>query len=79
MQAALRRTTNVQSGGRIEITDTQLPEGKAVEVIVLFEPVANGKRASILDVLAQAPGHLAFKTAEEVDAYLQEERQTWER
>jgi hypothetical protein len=79
MQAALRRTTNVQSGGRIEITDSQLPEGKSVDVIVLFQPMTTGEGVSILDVLAQAPGHLAFKTAEEVDAYLQQERQEWER
>jgi hypothetical protein len=79
MQAAVRITTSVQAGGRIEFTDSQLPEGNAVDVIVLFQPIANGKRDSILDVLAQAPGQLAFKTAEEVDAYLQQERQTRER
>jgi hypothetical protein len=79
MQAALRLTTSVRPGGRIEITDAQLPEGEAVDVIVLFQPTTNGKSDSILDVLAQAPGHLAFKTAAEVDAYLQQERQQWER
>jgi hypothetical protein len=79
MQAALRLTTSVQPGGRIEITHAQLPEGKAVDVIVLFQPIANGKKDSILDVLALAPGQLAFKTAEEVDAYLRQERQEWER
>ena len=79
MQAALRLTTSVQPGGRIEITDAQLPEGKAVDVIVLFQPTANGTQDSILDVLAQAPGHLAFNTVAEVDAYVQQERQQWER
>ena len=33
---------------------------------------------SLVDVLAQAPGHLAFQTGEEVDAYLREERDAWE-
>jgi hypothetical protein len=79
MQAAIRITTSVQAGGRIEFTDPLLPEGDAVDVIVLLQPIANGKHDSILDVLAQAPGQLVFKTAEEVDAYLQQERQTWER
>ncbi|MCI0739473.1 MAG: hypothetical protein L0Y72_10550 [Gemmataceae bacterium] len=69
----------MQSGGRIEIFDAQLPEGKAVDVIVLFQPIANGNGHSIVDVLAQAPGQLAFKNAAEVDAYLQQERQEWER
>jgi hypothetical protein len=30
-------------------------------------------------VLADAPGRLAFQTAEEVDAYLHSERDAWER
>jgi hypothetical protein len=79
MQVALRRTAHVQSGGKIEITDSQLPEGKAVDVIVLFEPIQRSEGVSILDVLARAPGHLAFKTADQVDSYIQQERQEWER
>jgi len=31
------------------------------------------------DILAEAPGHLEFQTADEVDAYLQEERDAWDR
>ena len=79
MQAALRQTACVQSGGRIEFANAELPEGKTVDVIVLFQPTASDERESIIDVLARAPGQLAFKTAAEVDAYLQEERQAWER
>ncbi len=33
---------------------------------------------SITDVLAETPGHLAFQSAEEVDAYLRDERDAWE-
>jgi predicted RNase H-like HicB family nuclease len=36
-------------------------------------------RASIVDVLAQAPGQLAFGAADKVDSYLREEREAWER
>lgn len=79
MQAALRMTARVQPGGRIEITNPELPVGQAVDVIVLFSPAARAARRSIVDVLADAPGHLAFRTPEEVDAYLQEERQAWKR
>ncbi len=78
MQSALRMTTLVQPGGKIEVTNTQLPEGQAVEVIVLL-PSAAVPRRSILEVLAEAPGHLAFQSADEVDAYLREERDAWER
>ncbi|HEV2472581.1 MAG TPA: hypothetical protein VGS41_07960 [Chthonomonadales bacterium] len=78
MQAALRVTTWVQPGGKIEISDSQLPTGEPVDVIVLFPPPDAAAR-SVIEVLADAPGHLAFQTVEEVDAYLREERDAWER
>ncbi len=79
MQTALRMTALVQPGGKIELTDRELPEGQFVEVIVLLPSTSVVPRRSILDVLADAPGHLAFQTADEVDSYLREERDAWER
>ena len=79
MQTALRMTALVQPGGKIELTDQELPEGQSVEVIVLLPSTSDGSRRSILDVLADAPGHLAFQTADEVDSYLREKRDAWER
>lgn len=79
MQAALRLTALVQAGGKIEVVDAQLPAGQAVEVIVLLPSPAPLLRRSIGEVLAEAPGHLAFQTADEVDAYLREERDAWDR
>lgn len=79
MQTALRMTVLVQPGGKIELTDQELPEGQSVEVIVLLPSTSVVPRRSILDVLADAPGHLAFQTADEVDSYLREERDAWER
>lgn len=79
MQSALRLITEVQPGGKIEITDAQLPVGAPIEVIVLLPPAPAEPRRSILAVLADAPGHLAFQTAEDVDAYLRSERDAWER
>ena len=79
MQAALRLTGTVQPGGRVEVFSAELPAGKAVEVIVLFPQGNEGVRRSVTEVLAEAPGHLAFQTAEEVAAYLRGERDVWER
>ena len=79
MQTALRMTALVQPGGKIELTDRELPEGQSVEVIVLLPSASVVPRRSILDVLADAPGQLAFQTADEVDSYLREERDAWER
>ncbi len=78
MQTALRLTGTVQPGGRVEVSSPQLPSGKAVDVIVLFPREAESSRRSVMDVLAEAPGPLAFQTAEEVDAHVQEERDAWE-
>jgi len=79
MQAALHITTEVKQGGKIEITDTQLPVGQSVEVIVLLPSATGVARRSIVEILAEAPGHLAFQTAEEIDQYLREERDSWDR
>ena len=78
MQSALRTTVWVQPGGNIEVEDTQLPAGQPVEVIVLLPQPQVLPCRSIIDVLAEAPGHLA-QTAEDVDTYLHEERDAWER
>ncbi len=68
--------TTVQAGGRIEIVSPDLPVGEAVEVTIRS---ANGKsrQRCALDILAEAPGHRLFKTAEEVDTYIGEERDSW--
>ena len=79
MQAALRMTAQVQAGGKIEVIDAQLPVGASVEVIVLLPQTNPNARRSILDILTEAPGHLAFETAAEVDAYLRAERDAWDR
>ena len=75
MQSALKLTTLVLPGGKIEVIDSQLPEGKSVDIIVLF---SNTPQHSILDILENAPGHLVFQTAKDVDVYLETERNEWE-
>jgi hypothetical protein len=79
MEVALRITTTVRPGGKIEVVDPQLPSGEPVDVIVLFPGVPTAPRGSILDVLAEAPGQILFRTPADVDAYLREEREAWER
>ena len=78
LQSALRVTTEVRPGGRIEIIDSQLPVGMPVEVIVFVPQAPLPTRQSVLAVLAAAPGHLAFETAADVDAYLHHEREAWD-
>ena len=80
MQTALRMETTVLPGHRLEISSPELPEGAKVEVIVLLPVKPAPARQSTLDFLATLPpGPLLFKTPEEVNRYIQEERDSWER
>lgn len=38
----------------------------------------NIPKQSVIDILNEAPGQQLFKTAEEVDRYLQQERASWD-
>lgn len=77
MQKALQIRTTVLPGGRIEIVDQGLPVGESVDVVVSQSP--GSERRSAVDILAEAPGGLVFKTAEDVTAYLKEEKESWGR
>ena len=74
MQRALHIRTTVLPGGKIEIVDQELPVGESVDVIV--SQSAASERRSTVDILAEAPGGLAFKMAADVAAYLKEEKET---
>ena len=77
MQEVLHVRTTVLPGGKIEIVDQELPVGESVDVVVSQSSAS--ERRSVVDILAEAPGHLVFKTAEDVAAYLAEEKETWGR
>ena len=77
MQKALHVRTTVLPGGKIEIVDQELPVGESVDVVV--SQSAASERRSAVDILGEAPGGLAFKTAADVAAYLKEEKESWSR
>ena len=77
MQKTLHIRTTVLPGGKIEIVDQELPVGESVDVVVSQSPVS--ERRSAVDILAEAPGGLVFKTAADVAAYLKEEKESWGR
>ncbi len=79
MQAALRIETTVLPGKRIEISSPELPEGAKVEVIVVLPEKSQPRFRSALEFLESLPpGPRAFKTWEEYERHLQEERNSWE-
>jgi len=78
MQPALHISTKVLPGNKIEISTPELPVGNAVEVFVIIKNTSSPSRRSAIDLLDELPGQRLFKTPEEADEYLQEERSAWE-
>jgi hypothetical protein len=80
MHRALRLETTVLPGHRLEISAPELPEGVKVEVIVVLPEQPEPRRLSMLEFLESLPpGPRAFKTWEEYERHLREEKDAWER
>jgi hypothetical protein len=77
MQNVLQCKTRVLPGGKIEVTNQELPVGAEVDVIVIF-PTSTPPSRSAVDILVETPGHRLFKTTADVDDYLQKEREAWD-
>ncbi|CUS05009.2 conserved protein of unknown function [Candidatus Promineifilum breve] len=78
IQTIVRAKAIVQSEGQIAITDPALHVGEEVEVLILLPEHSPEPKLSLLDVLNSAGDHRLFKTAEEVDQYIREERDSWD-
>jgi hypothetical protein len=81
MQSALRITTKVLPGNKVEV---QLPpgsEGEEVDVFVVLptKPETKPSNVNVLDLIEEARRHRIGMTAEEIDRYLQTERESWDR
>ena len=77
MQKALHIRTTVQPGGKVEIASPELEAGQTVDVVVLHE--SNVKGRSVMEILNSGPERRLFQTAEEVKAYLAQEKASWDR
>ncbi len=77
MATAVRLQTVVLPGGKIEVSAPELVPGQRATVFVVLEEEPAKKRPA-LDIIAGFKGHGVFKTAEEVDAYIREERDSWD-
>ncbi len=76
MQKALHIRTTVLPGGRIEVVYQDLREGETVDVVVT--PSVPTPHRSIMEILNGGPERRLFQTAEEVQAYLAEEKASWD-
>ena len=77
MQKALHVRTTVLPGGKVEFNSPELESGQTVDVVVLHESSVKGR--SIMEILCSGPERRLFQTAEEVRAYLAEEKASWDR
>ena len=80
MQTTLRMEATVLPGHRLEVSDPQLPEGAKVDVLVVLREKSAEEFGSALEFLESLPpGPRAFKTWEEYEQHLREEKDSWER
>ncbi len=70
--------TTVLPGHRIEICAPELPEGRSATVRITLGDEGAPKRP-FREVLGSYSGGELFRTAEEVDAYVRSERDSWDR
>jgi hypothetical protein len=79
MQSPIHISATVQPGHKIEITDPKLTEGDSVEMLVFVSPREKSPRPSAISIIESLHGHRLFQSPDEVDRYLQEERDSWDR
>jgi len=78
MTTEVRVKTIVLPGGKIEISTPELIPGQHATVVVMIEDDEPTEQHHVIDILRALPGHRLFRSAEEVDAYIREERDSWE-
>lgn len=78
MQPALHITTQVLPGNKIEIQVLEAEEGDTVDVFVVLPEKPESKRLSVVELIEQSRSRHAFRTAEDIDKQLQEERESWD-
>ena len=81
MSTAYHTAATVLPGNKIEIAVPGLREGDQVQVVVIPSTMRSDKKTgpSIFDIVASLKGHRLFQTPEEVDRYINEERDSWDR
>jgi hypothetical protein len=66
-------------GGKIEISTPELIPGRRATVVVTIEDSEPIEQPHVIDMLKTLSGHQLYRSAEEVDAYIREEGDAWER
>jgi hypothetical protein len=75
MIQAFKQQVKVQADGLIQIHVPEFKAGTIAEVIVL-ESSEQGKKTTLTSIIGKGRG--CFPTAEEADAFIRKERNSWE-
>jgi hypothetical protein len=78
MSTEVRMKTVILPGGKIEISTPELIPGRRATVVVTIEDNETIEQSHVIDILKTLAGHRHYQSAEEVDAYIREERGAWE-
>jgi len=78
MQSALRVTTKVLPGNKIEIEIPEAEIGDSVDVFVILPEKTQTKKRSVVEILEEVHRKRSPRSAEEIDRQLQEERSSWD-
>ena len=78
MQKALHIQAQVLPGKKIELKAPEISVGEIVDVFVIVPDPPKPKRRSVMEIINSLPGQRIFKTPEEADRYLKEERDSWD-
>lgn len=73
---AIRLKKHVEKDGKLEIEHLPIAEGEEIEVIILVEEEKLKKKYRPLDLYGVGKG--VWKTVEEVERYIKEERASWD-
>ena len=78
MQSALRMTTKVLPGNKIEIEIPEAEIGDSVDVFVILSEKVETKKRSVMEILEEVHANRPPKSAEEIDRLFREERESWD-
>lgn len=76
----LRTESTVQPGGLVQIRSDDLPEGVTVKVILTVKTPQpeEARTKNIVDFIGATRGKGSFSGVEDIDAYIREERDSWD-
>lgn len=79
MQSALHITTKVLPGNKIEIQVPEAAIGDTVDVFVVLPEKSESKRRSVIELIEEIRSKRpSFRTTEDIDKQLREERESWD-